>query len=549
VSASSLNLPSLSRRIALAWLAATLLAALLSTAAWFTWRGVNGAEIKLLCATLAAQVSSAALLLALLVRLRQNALRPVAQLVEQLSAASEERFVYFVQPDAQEWAAPFRAANIMVARLQKRHDERNQQFSALREEVDTDRLTGLPSRVHFMQALGLALTARTETPSIGAALVVVRVEDLVGVNQRMGRERGDELLASIAMLLRMHLVRLGADKATLSRLNGADFGVIVSGVAIALLEQWLHDLSEAFIELHHNAVADRAHVAWLGATRFSSGEALADVMSRADAMVQACEAQKLPYRLTHARDPVHAIAMAQWRLHIEHALETGQISMELFPVLARDGGLFHHEAVLRMTLPGGAVMPGARVVPPALRSGRIMDLDLRMIELALVHLNASPGSSVCVNVATQSTARPFFLDRLKAILSAAGDATQRLCLEVEEGALDGPAALADLATLSAVLQPFGVRLGIDHFANQLPQAYQLGALGVSFVKVDALLCEGLATGLAPKEFCATLRILLGHHPCDIVATGLRNPADLTEAWACHFNAATGPAVTALMTGA
>jgi EAL domain-containing protein (putative c-di-GMP-specific phosphodiesterase class I)/GGDEF domain-containing protein len=541
---------SISKRIAFLVLAAVALALALSAGALFLWgqqlSHPAASAWQLHTALALAQLLPCAGLLLMLAKLRPYALGPQVQLVRQLNAVGEGRFEHCVQPEALEWAEPFRAANVMVARLVQSRDERDKQLSSLREEVDTDSLTGLASRAQFMQTLLAALNVNGVAPNgtLRGVITIIRVHDLVGVNQRMGRERGDELLASIAMLLRMHLIRLGAADALLARLNGADFAVVASAVHALALDDWLEDLGRGFADLHHNAVADRPHVAWLGASTFIRGEAVSDVLSRTDAMVQACESQKAVYRLTSAGESEQAIPTGQWRGHIERALDTGLVSLAYFPVLSPDGSVLHREAVIRLSLPDGTLMSGAKVVPPAMRTGRIMDLDLRVIELALVELRAHPEApDAAVNVSPQSLARPLFLERLQVLLDAAGAAASRLWIEVDESVLqEDHGELKALATMLSVHQ---TRLGIDHFSAAWTQAFDLPSRGFSFIKLDASLCATVATRSARRDFPKALRGLLGTQPCLVIATGLRQTNDIAISWASHYDAATGPALTRL----
>jgi EAL domain-containing protein (putative c-di-GMP-specific phosphodiesterase class I)/GGDEF domain-containing protein len=539
---------SISKRITFLVLAAVALAMALSAGALLLWRhqlGHPGSPAWQLYTALAlAQLLPCAGLLLMLAKLRPYALGPQVQLVRQLTAVGEGRYEHCVQPEALEWAEPFRAANVMVARLVQHRDERDKQLNSLREEVDTDSLTGLASRAQFMQTLLAALNLNGVAPNsaLRGMVTIIRVHDLVGVNQRMGRERGDELLASIAMLLRMHLIRLGAADALLARLNGADFAVVASAVHALALDDWLEDLGRGFADLHHNAVADRPHVAWLGASTFTRGEAISDVLSRTDAMVQTCESQKAVYRLTSAGESEQAIPTGQWRGHIERALDTGLVSLAYFPVLAADGSVLHREAVMRLSLPDGSVMTGAKVVPPAMRTGRIMDLDLRVIELALVELRAHPAApDAAVNVSPQSLARPLFLERLQVLLDGAGAAASRLWIEVDESVLADDHG--ELSALAMMLSASQTRLGIDHFSAAWTQAFDLPTRGISFVKLDASLCVTVAALSARRDFPKALRGLLGTQPCLVIATGLRQVGHVTAAWASDFDAATGPALT------
>ena len=547
---------SISKRIAILVMSAVALAMALSAAAVLhfgdTLQGAAPLAWQLYTALALAHLLPCLGLLLMLAKLRAGALGPQVQLVRQLTAAGEGRFEHCLQPEALEWAEPFRAANVMVARLIQQRDASDKQLSALREKVDTDSLTGLASRAQFMQTLAGALNASAAASNASShsaphsalrgVVAIVRVHDLVGVNQRMGRERGDELLASIAMLLRMHLMRLGTADALLARLNGADFAVVASSVQTLAMENWLEGFARGLADLHHNALADRPHVAWLGASTFARGESISDVLSRTDAMVQTCESQKGNYRLTSAGEAAHAIPTAQWRSHIERALETGLISLAYFPVLSPGGSVLHREAVMRLSLPDGSLMTGAQAIPPALRTGRIMDLDLRVIELALVELREHPGAAdVAVNVSPQSLLRPVFLERLQKLLHSAGAVASRLWIEVDERVLGKDHS--ETQALSKLLGASQTRLGIDHFSSAWTQVHDLPARGFSFVKLDISVCAAAAAHPGRHHFPQLLRGLMGAQPCTLIATGLSNASDVDFAWQSNFDAATGPAVS------
>lgn len=74
-------------------------------------------------------------------------------------------------------------------------------------------------------------------------------------------------------------------------------------------------------------------------------------------------------RMGRARgDELWASIAALLRQHIQHALDSGLVSLACIPVLAADGRVHQREAVVRFTLADGAVVTGAKVAPPAPRT-------------------------------------------------------------------------------------------------------------------------------------------------------------------------------------
>lgn len=487
----------------------------------------------------AAQAAGGVLLLGVLRHLGREALAPVRTITDQIADAGEGRFTYARQPEVEEWVPLGRAANIMVSRLEQAHAERNQAFDALREEVDLDSLTGLHSRARFMEALAHALQPPARPQRYAGALVILRVHDLVGVNQRAGRARGDELLRAIGTLLRQRAARLGGEAVVMARLNGADFGVLVPERGVETLLDWLADLAAGLKDLHADALADREDVAWLGATGFAAQEEVSQVLARADTMVQASETQRQPFCYTAAAEPTQSFSVAQWRVHIEQALETGQVGLALRPVVGAAGQVVHREASLRLTLVDGTVLNDTQVMPPAARTGRTADLDLRLIELALLALDDDPGS-IAVNLAPQSVQRPIFLQRLRVLLQAAGAKAARLLLEVHEAALDSHRQ--DLLELMRCVAPFGTRVGLDHVGRRVVEATGLAASGLRFLKIAPAIYAGAHADPQRRRTARALRSLMDAPGCELIATGLDDPRDLPALFAAGFSGASGPAV-------
>ena len=108
---------SISKRIAILVLAAAALAMALSAASVLFLDRSTTPAWQLHTALALAQLLPCAGLLLMLAKLRPHVLGPRVQLVRQLTAVGEGRYEQCMQPDAQEWAEPFRAANVMVKNI------------------------------------------------------------------------------------------------------------------------------------------------------------------------------------------------------------------------------------------------------------------------------------------------------------------------------------------------------------------------------------------------------------------------------------------------
>jgi len=106
-----------------------------------------------------------------------------------------------------------------AAHLQHLNDELVASEDRLRQLVDLDPLTGLPNRRGLRDTLARA-------NNIGAALIVLDIDDFKGVNDRFGHIRGDACLQRVANLLR-HAFR---SEDSVFRWGGDEFLVVAPGM-------------------------------------------------------------------------------------------------------------------------------------------------------------------------------------------------------------------------------------------------------------------------------------------------------------------------------
>ena len=125
-----------------------------------------------------------------------------------------------------------RSMNTMVGRLSTMFDAQAKQVEALRQQAQTDAVTGLLNRRQFM----LDAHQRFES-SAGEtqALLLWRVQDLDGLNRRLGHAAVDQLLRTLAHTLGS--APSVDDKPLLGRLNGSDFALALAHADAGALAQ------------------------------------------------------------------------------------------------------------------------------------------------------------------------------------------------------------------------------------------------------------------------------------------------------------------------
>ena len=459
---------------------------------------------------------------------------PLEATVEQARALVERRFVRVDEPTVPELRQLGRAMNTLVQRLQAVFEEQGAQIEALRQAAQTDALTGLAHRGHFLARLA-SLGQREDAPLRGA-LLLVRVRALATLNRELGHAATDALLCALATCL--HHASEATAHGAAGRLNGADFALLAGQADVAASAAALQDALRAAL-----APWPQAGVA-IGAVAWQHGLAPSTLMQRADAALAHAEAQN-GFGLTIDVEPTSASALGgegDWRRQLLRAFEHGAAELGAYPVVDRTGRLLHLEAPLRLRLTdGGALEPAARWLPWALRTGLTATADLLAVRLALAQIDHD-GRPRGVNLAPDSLADSGFVSRLREQLQGRPQASKALWLEIGEAAAVEHLAL--VRELGRQLRPLGAKLGLEHAGWRLARIERLYEAGLDYVKLDASLSHEVAGDRARADFLRGLVSTLHGLGASVYAEGVMSAPDAEVLWACGVDGVTGPWVGA-----
>ncbi len=416
-----------------------------------------------------------------------------------------------------------------------------EQLEALRQQAHQDGLTGLPNRRHFLATLDALMVG--EGAPVQAGLLLLRLNDLQGMNQRIGHDATDHVLQAMAQALQSYPRRI--ERCFVGRLNGADFalllpvGGIVAETAMALVRA---------LRLPITRIDPQASVA-AGVVELQSPITANQALALADAALAHAEhgngfgASQFDDAMPDPRD-TQAQGQASWQRGITSALQEGRVKLGEFPVRTADGRLLHLDCPLRVQLAaGGLFEPASRWLALAMRSQLCAEVDEQVLALALA-ATLRDGRARCVNVAAQSVASAEFVAAVSQRLEAAPSAACRLWIDLPESlALDRPQLVREL---SRRWRPLGVMLGLEHAGEGLARMPQLIDLGLDCVRIDSRFVNGLSApgAEAAVRYLHGLVRLVQSVGLQITAEGVRSAADLEVLWRLGFDAATGPALSA-----
>ena len=470
--------------------------------------------------------------------------RPLDALVAQADALADGQFNTVTPSRVRELGRLTEALNAMVVRLKRMFEAQTEQLGLLRQQAHCDALTGLSLRKHFLAEMASAL-ARDDGPERGH-LFLLRLRDLARVNQMLGRQATDDVLALAGEALR-HLAQ-ALPGALCGRLNGAD--LVVWRPATDTLEAAAHALMQT-VQAHLQRAANHGgHSAIrlaLGGVALRRSVPLSQWFAQADAALADAEHSSSAWStaLRQPDDEVSALPQGEraWRAQIEAALAQGQLRLAAYPVLDGARHLLHWECPLHLGLGSEGQLefaPAKTWLPLAQRTGLTVEIDLAAVSAAL-SLVQQDGQQRCVNLAPASLSDPAFLGRLRALLRSQPAAARQLGLE-----LDAEAGLRHfelVQELSRAVHPLGVRVGLEHAGANLQRIERLYLLGLDFVKLDRSVVVGVAEDPARAAFVRSLVVMLRSLSLTVVAEGVDDPLDAQILLDCGLHGLTGPWAT------
>ena len=437
------------------------------------WDGAIGSLLWLLLCGLVSAVLGGWLL--------RTQLRPLDNMVQQAQAITRREFLTLPRvPRTPELKRVVLAMNQMVDKLKTLFAEEAARSEKLREEAYQDSLTGLANRRQFDIRLGNQLVVNEQNAE--GYLLLLRVNDLGGLNQRLGGQRTDALIGALGELLKRLLATQGRSEWLASRSRGGEFTLLAPGLSSDDAERLAEEISEHLDNLRQTGASDCDPVAHMGIAAFRPGEEPAAVIGRADQAL--AQAQSNAARCWERLDDFTAQSgqgLHDWRGWIDEALNQGKLQLYFQPVVACvSGKLLQRKVLARLLDPHGEAIAAGRFLPWIERLGWAARFDLAMLEHALAHLSRH-AEPLALSLSAATLREAATRDRFLALLRSHPQQAHLLTLEVDERHLPPP---VELEALSQNLREAGYGLGLQHFGGRFSLIGNLTHLGLAYLKID-----------------------------------------------------------------
>ena len=442
--------------------------------------------------------------------------------------------------------------------------ERKQFAGHLEYLADHDALTGLFNRRRFVRELSHQMSYAHRYGE-GGAVLFLDIDNFKDVNDTLGHQAGDELIASVAHLLGERLRETDA----IARLGGDEFAVLLPRVgadeAAAVARGLMQAVRQNPLRSTGRPIALTVSVG-IAPFHAGAGTTADDLLIEADlAMYNAKEVGRDRFVFASDEQQARMENRLTWTGRIRKALDEDLFVLYCQPILdLRSNEISQYELLLRMPGTSGELLLPASFLYTAERYDLIRRIDRwvisRAIELIGDERRAGRELRLEVNVSGRSVADPELPGFIVEQLDAASIDPAQLILEVTETAAIGN--MDEARRFVARLTDIGCCFALDDFGAGFGSFYYLKYLPLDYLKIDGEFIRNLpasntdqlilrsivqmANGLGKKtiaEFVGdeeSLQLLREHGVQYAQGYHVGRPRPLTELRApVHTNAAAG----------
>ena len=415
--------------------------------------------------------------------LLRRQLKTLDYMVEQSHAIGRREFLSLPQlPGTPELRRVVQAMNQMVDKLKALFQEQAERTEKLRIESYEDSLTGLANRRYFDMRLNEHISQVDDARS--GYLLLMRVNNLAGLNERMGGQKTDAWLVAVSEVLVRQCFNHAEARHLISRIRGAEFAVLAPGLVKEEALQLAHELETALGSLRDTGASDVSTAAYIGLAPYSPGDSAQALLALADQALSQAETQgdRIWYCIEHSavrslEDDHHA-----WYELLDQALTERRFQLFFQPVMdARDvSRVLHFKVLSRVIDEDAQTLPAGRFLPWIERFGWSSRHDRVMLEAVFQQLPRH-DQALALNLSGATLSDPEALSEVMHLLKRHAHLAPRLVLEMGEAQVPDQQHLQDL---TRQLRELGYSLALQHFGGRFSMIGNLSSLGLAYLKIE-----------------------------------------------------------------
>ncbi len=405
--------------------------------------------------------------------------------------------------------------------------------SRLLRESFHDSVTGLVNRAMFLNHLEKAVARARRREKFSFALASMDIDRFHIVNESLGAQVGDEVLAAVARVLTSKL----RTEDICARLSGDEFALLLSDVsetadALRVINRINAALEEPIEVQDREIFISVTSGIVMSSSQYHNSE---DMLRDADAALHRAKADPAVHSVLYDESMQRqAVERLQRETDLRKALDRGEFRLYYQPIVELDQGrIMAFEALIRWIKPGEGLIPPMTFVPLLEETGLILPIGDWVLRQACMQLAAwrgafpeSAGLMMSVNVSAKQLKDPGLPDRLQTMLAETGLAARWLKLEFTESVLmeESDASRSTLERLKAL----GVSLSMDDFGTGYSSLAYLHRFPLDVLKIDKSFVMAMRKDSHSSAIVRAILVLAKNLDLEVIAEGIETSAQLAQ---------------------
>ncbi|MBE9046319.1 EAL domain-containing protein [Pleurocapsales cyanobacterium LEGE 10410] len=430
-----------------------------------------------------------------------------------------------------------------TSQLEAEINERLQFQKKLEYLAWNNSLTGLPNRLWLVKQLKQLLVRVKQKPQNEFGVVILDCNRFKIINDSLGRQAGDKLLAMISERLRVEITNQNTD---LTHFGEDKFAILLENIqdqnqTIALAQKIQQCLSRGFVvEQREIFITSNMGIVICNSNYLEPEEIFRD----ADlAMQKAKTSSSHYYKIFDTTIQNNALEILEIETDLRIALRRREFSLNYQPIICfNTGKIKGFETLVRWKHPEkGFISPG-KFIPIAEQTNLILPLGMWILQEACRQIriwqeraiDQENGFTVSVNISAKQLEQEDFIVQLDQIIAQTGVDVKHLKFEITESLLMNNAAIAD--RVFTQLKARKIQLAIDDFGTGYSSLSYLDRFPVNTLKID----RSFVSRLDEKNQASTIvkaTLDLAHNlGFDVVAEGVetKEQGEQLKDWGCEF---------------
>ncbi len=421
-----------------------------------------------------------------------------------------------------------------VGELVGRAIERKLAEERIRRLAYRDDLTGLPNRQRFHQLLAGAVSQASRS-NRRMALLFMDLDGFKQVNDTLGHEMGDRLLAEVARRF-SNAVRVsdhigcgagGPGEAEISRLGGDEFTVLLTEIhqpadAALVADRLLSTLERPVVLAGQELFVTTS----IGIAIYPEDGLEADRLLRnSDAAMYFAKGRgRNGYQFYSEEMNRSRASRLEIESRLRSALERDEFELHYQPIVdASSGEVIAAEALLRWCDGQRGMVPPDVFIPVAEETGLIVSLGSWVFRSACAQARiwrdeGHPSIRIGVNVSGHQIRQPGMVEMVRQALGETGVAPEQLELEITESTImqDDPLTVRTLREL----RQMNVGLSLDDFGTGYSSLSYLRRFTIDRVKIDRSFVSELPDNADDAALTAAIVAMAHGMRLKVVAEGV-----------------------------